>query len=327
MKVLVTGASGFLGSHIAEQLAMEGHQVRLLLRGTSSRRFLRGFAYEEAPGDVSQADSLPEAVAGVEAVVHAAGLVKARSEREFQAVNSDGTANLLIAIDRAAPALARFVYISSLAAHGPSPDGVPLPPEAPARPLTAYGRTKLAGEELTRASRLAGRAVVFRMPVIYGPRDPALLAFFRLARLRIAPLLMGGRNRISIVYVEDAARAVAQTLSAEAPVGGRVYSPEDGRVYSWRDLLAAVEDAIGSRAVRVGAPRWAFQAAALASESFALLTRRAVPLTREKVREMAQPAWVCSGESLQRELGWSARVQVPEGARLTAEWYRANGWL
>ena len=327
MKVLVTGASGFLGSHIGEQLAGAGHQVRLLLRPTSSRRFLSAFPYEEAPGDVTDPASLPPAVEGVDAVVHAAGLVKARNEAEFHSVNTQGTQNLLLAVKAAAPHLQRFVYISSLAAHGPSPDGAPRPVDAPPRPLTAYGRTKLAGENITRASSAGARSVIFRMPVIYGPRDAALLPFFRLARLRVAPLLLGGRNRISIVYVDDAARAVAAAATAEAAVAGKTYTPEDGAVYSWRDLLAAIEQAVGSRALRLSAPRWAFSLAALGSEAFGFVARRAVPLTREKVREMAQSHWVCSHETLCADLGWTPRVQVAEGAQLTAAWYRAHALL
>jgi nucleoside-diphosphate-sugar epimerase len=327
VKVLVTGASGFLGSHIAEQLAAAGHDVRVLVRQTSSRSFLAGFAHEIALGDVTDAASLPAAVAGVDAVVHAAALVKARNEAEFHAINTQGTQNLLLAVAQAAPDLKRFVYISSLAAHGPSPDGNPRPVDAQPMPLTAYGRTKLAGENLTRASRIGPRSVIFRMPAIYGPRDPALLPFFLLAKRRVAPLLMGGRNRISIIYAEDAAGAVVQALTAEANVAGKTYSPEDGEVYAWRDLLAAVEEAVGHKALRIPAPRWTFSLAALGSEAFGLLTRRAVSLTREKVREMAQASWVCSSADLQRDLGWEPTVEIREGATLTAGWYRANHWL
>ncbi len=255
MKVLVTGASGFLGSHVAEQLASEGHEVRLLLRRTSNRRFLTGFPFEEATGDVTRASSLPAAVAGMDAIVHSAGLVKARNEAEFHAVNGEGTANLLAAITQAAPTLKRFVHVSSLAAHGPSDDGAARPADARANPVSAYGRSKLAGERFVRESRIAARAVIFRPPVIYGPRDPALVPFFRLSRMRVAPLLIGGHNQISIVYVDDVARAIVQATTAEADISGKTYCPEDGRVHTWRDLLTAV-DASTPRAGRSPQPPW-----------------------------------------------------------------------
>jgi 2-alkyl-3-oxoalkanoate reductase len=327
VKVLVTGASGFLGSHVAEQLAQEGHAVRLLLRRTSSRRFLEGFHLEEATGDVTDSSSLPDAVADIDAVVHTAGLVKARNEEEFMRVNATGTAKLLAAVASANPTISRFVHISSLAAHGPSTDGTPRPADAPARPVSAYGRSKLAGERAVLESPMALRSVIFRPPVIYGPRDPALLPFFRLARLRLAPLLMGGHNRISIVYVTDIVDAIVQATTAEADVGGKIYSAEDGAVHTWRDLLVAVEAAVGRRALRMSAPRWAFSTAALASEAFGFATRRAVSLTRDKVREMAQRHWVCDSGALRRDLGWSSCIDIGEGARLTADWYRRERWM
>ncbi len=326
MKVLVTGASGFLGSHIAEQFAAAGHDVRLLLRRTSSREFLT-FSHEEAIGDVTDAASLGPAVEGVDAVVHPAGLIRARSEEEFRAVNDDGTRLLLKAIEERAPGLRRFIYVSSMSAHGPSPDGQPRPAEAEPKPLSAYGRSKLGGEAATRESALADRSVVFRMPVIYGPRDPALLPFFKAVRYRIAPLLRGGRNRLSIVYASDAAKAVVDATTAEANVAGRTYSPEDGAVYAWRDLLSAIEKASGRRALMLPVPLFGYQAAAFASEMFGRLAGRAQVFDRDKVREMRRRAWVCSAAALTADLGWQPSVQIAEGARLTHDWYREAGWL
>jgi len=296
------------------------------LRETSSRQFLT-FPHEVAIGDVTDPSSLRPAVEGVEAVVHPAGLIKARSEIEFQAVNEEGTSNLLEAIEERAPDLRRFVYISSLSAHGPSPGGEPRPTDARPKPVSAYGRSKLGGETATRASTLAGRSVIFRMPVIYGPRDPALLPFFKAVRYRIAPLLWGGRNRLSIIYASDAASAVVAATTAEADVGGQTYCPEDGAVYSWRDLLLAIENASSRKALMVPVPLIAYQAAGLGSEMFGRITGQAQVFDRDKVREMRRRAWVCSSGSLRDDLGWRASVQIEEGARLAHQWYREAGWL
>ncbi len=326
MKVLVTGASGFLGSHIAEQFAAAGHEVRLLLRRTSNREFLN-FSHEEVIGDVTDTTSLRPAVEDVDAVVHPAGLIKARDEAEFFAVNDEGTSNLLAAIEERTPRLRRFIYVSSMSAHGPSPGGRPRAASAEPKPVSAYGRSKLGGERATRASAVAGRSVIFRMPVIYGPRDPALLPFFKAVRYRIAPLLRGGRNRLSIVYASDAAKAVVEATTAEANVDGRTYSPEDGAVYAWRDLLSAIESASGRRALLLSVPLVGYQAAGFASELFGRVLGRAQVFDRDKVREMRRRAWVCSSGALREDLGWRPSVQIEEGARLTHNWYREAGWL
>jgi nucleoside-diphosphate-sugar epimerase len=259
--------------------------------------------------------------------VHAAGLIKARNEAELASVNAHGTTNILRAVAGNNPGLKRFVHISSIAAHGSSPDGRPRPPDAEPKPVTAYGRSKLAGEIAVRNSPLAARAVIFRPPAIYGPRDPALLPFFQLSKWRIAPLLEGGNHRTCMIYGPDCANAVLLAGTAEADIGGRVYYPEDGAVYTWRDMLAAIEDATGKKMLMVPTPRFAYEAAALGSELFGKIRRRAVIFDREKVREMSQNAWVCDAQSLRDDLGWRPKVLAREGAKLTYEWYRANKWL
>jgi len=260
-------------------------------------------------------------------IVNCAGYTQVdRAESEpdaAQRVNAVGPANLARAAREAG---ARLLHISTDYVF----DGRATRPyreDDPVGPLNVYGRSKLAGEEAVRASGLASRAVIFRPPVIYGPRDPALVPFFRLVRLRVAPLLMGGHNRISIVYGDDAARAICLATTAEADVGGKIFSPEDGRVHTWRDLVAAIEEAVGKRALHVSVPRWAFSAGALASEAFGFAAHRAVSLTRDKVHEMAQRYWVCASEDLSRVLGWIPSIDIREGAKLTADWYLRQRWI
>ena len=180
MRVLVTGASGFLGSHIAEQLSKEGHTVRALVRKSSNRRFLETLpGVEFAEGSVEDAAKVDLAAKGVDAIVHSAGLVKARNKDEFHATNVVGTTNLLAAGKAQGKKLKRFVFVSSLAAVGPSPDGRPVDGEREPNPVTHYGRSKLEAERAVRAAKGELPVTVIRPPLIYGPRDNESFAFFQ----------------------------------------------------------------------------------------------------------------------------------------------------
>ena len=328
MRVLVTGASGFLGSHIAEQLARQGHSVVALVRRTSSTRFLSSLpGLELATGAVEDAASVRAAMQHVDAVVHSAGLVKARTDAEFFDVNVEGTRTLLDAAKSVAPRLRRFVFVSSLAVAGPSHDGRPVARDAAPRPVTCYGRSKLAAERLVIEAKDELPVVVIRPPMIYGPRDNESFAFFQSVSRRFLPYLGDGRNTLSIIYAADAADACIRAIDADVP-SGQTYFVDDGEVYVWLDMLAELERAIGKRAlVRFGLPFPVIRGAALVSEGMGRLTGKPVMLTRDKLNELAAPHWVCDSTDTRRDLGWAPRVKWAEGARLAAAWYRDHGWL
>ena len=321
MIVAVTGASGFVGSAIAAELITRGHQVRLLLRPTSRQRFLPESGWAPVAGDVTQAKSLPLLLDGADAVVHAAGLVKARRRAEFNAVNAAGTANVLAAATAAG--VSRLVYISSLAAHGPANGGTPRPLDAPPAPVSDYGRSKALGEATVQGSPLAAQSTILRLPVVYGPQDLALLPFFRLVKWRIAPLLWGGRNVVSVIYVDDAARAAADLASPNAPGAGQTYTADDGGRYQWRDLLSHIETAVGRKALLLPMPLPAYQTAAALSQTYGQLTGHPPPLSPDKVAEMRQKYWICSNQAIEKDLPWRPQVPLAQGAKQAAEWYRS----
>jgi 2-alkyl-3-oxoalkanoate reductase len=327
MRVLLTGGSGFLGSFTAEQLAAGGHVVRALVRPRSDKRVLEKLpGVEFAPGAVEDRASLGAAVKGVDAIVHVAGIVKARRPEDFFLVNAQGTRNLLDAA--VARGVGRFVYVSSLSAVGPSVDGSPVRDDADPRPVTHYGRSKLEAERAVLAAKDELHVTVLRPPLIYGPRDRETLAFFTSIRNGVLPMTGDGRNTLSVVYVEDCAAAIVRALEAKDAPSGRAYFVEDGAVYVWRDALAEIEAALGRRAfVRFGMPVGVVKMAAAATQLWGKVTNTAQMLTLDKVNELTQPHWVCSGAGARRELGWEPRVRWAQGVQETVKWYRAEGWL
>ena len=185
MKALVTGATGFVGSHLAEALRRRGDEVTALVRSPAKAAALGPLGVRVLPGGLDDPDSLARAAEGQDVVFHVAGLVAARDEAEFLRVNRDGTAGLVAAAARAR--VGRFVYVSSMAAGGPADRGRPLTGTEPPNPVTAYGRSKLAGETAVKAGSLPW--VIMRPPTVYGPRDREVLKVFRMARWGVAPVL------------------------------------------------------------------------------------------------------------------------------------------
>ncbi len=327
MKVLVTGASGFLGSHIAEQLKKEGHQVRALVRKSSKRDFLERLGNVElAYGSIEEAEKVAEAVKGVDAIIHSAGLVKARSRAEFRQTNVDGTRNLVEAAKAHAPNLRRFVFVSSLTVAGPSHDGKPLEGDGTG-PLTDYGRSKLDAERIVLAAKDAIPVTVLRPAVIYGPRDQETLVFFKSVKTGVLPTVGKGDTTMSMVFGSDCAAACVNALTADVP-SGSVYFVDDGEPYPFRTLIEGIEAALGKKAfLRFNIPMPVIWLAAVSSELYGKVSNKAVMLNRDKINEIRQPHWVCSSVRTRQDLHWEPRVNLRDGMAIAARWYQDNGWL
>ena len=313
-RVLVTGATGFVGSHVAQAFVEAGYEVRVGARASSNLRWISSVDTERVPLDVrGDPEDISRAVENVDVVVHAAGITRARRPQDYYPVNAGGTRKVAAAALRAG--VRRFVLISSLAARGP--DGRD-------HPESDYGRSKLEAEIHLRS--LSGRmeTVVLRPAAVYGPRDTDLLPLFRLARAGWLPVPSGAAP-LQPVYAEDAARAAL--AAAHAPVGFGPFPVAENRRYTWPDAAAGLEKALGRTVRVVRLPAGAFVLAGRGAE-WAAKPLSAVPILDERrARDLALNAWTCDVSGTGEALGWRAEVPLFEGLERTARWYGQVGWL
>jgi nucleoside-diphosphate-sugar epimerase len=317
VRILLTGGTGFVGGHAAAALAAAGHGVRALTRGRDDGGVLAAAGAEAVRGTLEDGASLRAAVAGTDAVVHGAGLIKALRPADYHEVNALGTLRLLEACAAAEPRPRRFVLVSSLAAGGPTPGG---------RPVSHYGASKLRAERIASAFADRMEVVVVRPPAVYGPRDRETLEFFRIAARGLRPRFAGRDLRLVMVHVEDLAAGLAAAAAAPGAAGGTfdLCHPEVLTLGGTMDLMAK---ALGKAGVALPLPRALVHGAAAVQEAVASITGRIPELSADKAREIGAPAWVADPSAAERALGWRARIAAAEGIPATAAWYRAKGWL
>jgi nucleoside-diphosphate-sugar epimerase len=322
MRALVTGATGFVGSHLAETLRRRGDEVTALARSPRKAEALEAMGVRVVAGDLDDPASLARAVEGQEVVFHVAGLVAARDEGEFLRCNRDGTARLVAAASAAG--VSRFVLVSSMAAGGPSAPGRPLTGAEPARPVTAYGRSKLAAEQVVTAATVPW--CIVRPPMVYGPRDREVLKVFRIARLGVAPVFGDGSQQLSAVHAADLANALV-AVAVAGPTAGRIYCACHPEVTTSAGFVHAVGNAMGRRLTVVPIPSGVGRTLLAVTEASARIARQTTILTRDKANEFFQLAWTGDPGPLTRDSGWRAAHDLRSGLADTYQWYRKAGWL
>ncbi|MGQ9678259.1 MAG: NAD-dependent epimerase/dehydratase family protein [bacterium] len=318
MRALVTGANGFIGSHLCEALIKRGYEVRGLVRKTSNLEWLTGLNLELVYGSLEDEVSLVHAVEGVDTVFHTAAVVRAKHRRDFVRVNSEGSARL--ARVSASAGVKRFVLFSSTAAVGPVRPGESLSNKEIPAPVSIYGRAKLEAERATLEYKEAMRLVILRFPAVYGPRDRDGLLMWRVFSRGVVPILGG---TFSLVYVEDAVRAAVYAAEGDCPSGSDFFV-SDGNCYNYQQLARVWEEVTKMKVVCFRVPRFlTFFAAGLNK----WLNREGTIFNLDKVRELCQACWVCTDNRTERLLGFKAEFDLRQGAEKTLRWYKEKGWL
>ena len=322
MRVLVTGATGFIGRHVVAELRERGAEVAALARPSSDTSGLDGI--EIALGDMTRPESLNGPIAGCDAVIHLAALLKAPWKPDFHSANAGGAANIAAAC-AAAPRPPTLVLVSSMAAAGPVPRGEVRTETMAELPVSRYGRAKLAAEQAVREHAAAVPITVFRPPMVFGEHDRGSLPLFVAAARGLVVSPTRAPFEITAVHARDLAVALVDAIDAgerigEAPGSGIYFAPGTGPL-TMIELGRAIGEAIGRRVLALRLPRQVTYAVSGLAELRGRLLDRPSLLSLDKYREAVGGAWVCSGDKLREQLGW-APADLAGRLEQTVAWYR-----
>ena len=338
-KILITGASGFIGSFIVEEALRQGLETWAAVRKSSSKAFLQDERIHFIELNLSSEEALKEQLQGhaFDYVVHAAGVTKCLHKEDFRRINTEGTMNLVRAIMELKMPLKRFVYISSLSIMGAIREQQPyteIRESDEAKPNTAYGRSKLEAENWLDSLQFTVYSlqlkpfpyVILRPTGVYGPREKDYFMMFKSIQAHTDFAVGYQQQDITFVYVADVVQAVF--LAMEKGRTGRKYFLSDGEVYQSSTFSNLIRKELGnSWWIRITAPLWVLRIVTFCGEYIGRLTGKVTALNNDKYNIMRQRNWRCDITPAQQELGYEPTVKLQEGVQRCVRWYKDNGWL
>jgi nucleoside-diphosphate-sugar epimerase len=326
MRALVTGGTGFIGIHLIAELAARGWPVRCLVRETSDRRPLAPYEVEYVVGSLSNRDTLQHAVQDVTHLFHLAGVTKARVMADYDRINHGGTQALLEACLKSYPTLQAFVYISSIAASGPSVSGQPVTETQIPQPVGPYGLSKLGAEKAVLATRDQLPVIVLRPSAIYGPHDKDFLPLFRAVKRGWLPVIGRETLHVDVCFVKDLVHGMLAAATCPDALGGTFFL--GGATHTWREIGDEIARQFGRPAPRdLRLPRRLVLTAATFAEGWAQMTGRPGGLNRQSLIERLQPYWVFDSSKARQVFGYQPQVALPQGLAHTLQWYRERGQI
>ena len=330
MRILITGASGFIGSFIVEEALRRGFETWAAVRKSSSKAFLQDERIHFIELDFSSETQLTQQLTGLQFdyIVHAAGVTKCLDKADFHRINTEGTQHLVHVLKALQMRVERFVYISSLSIMGAIREQQPyteIRESDKAQPNTAYGRSKLEAEQwLATLEDLP--YVVLRPTGVYGPRERDYFMMAKSIKAHTDFAVGYKQQDITFVYVTDVVQAVF--LALEKGVTGRKYFLTDGEVYQSSTFSDLIRKELGNPWwIRITAPLWVLKMVCMAGEYYSKYSGKVTALNNDKYNIMRQRNWRCDIEPARKELGYDPKVKLEEGVRRSIQWYKDNKWL
>lgn len=323
---VVTGANGFVGSHLVDYLIEKGDEVHCLVRKSSNLRWLEGKNVTIHDSGLFDLEGLKKVLSNIDYLYHVAGVVKAKKEEGYFKGNVETTKNLLNTVMEVAPNIKRVLVVSSLTACGPSKLNTPVTEDTPPHPITTYGRSKVAQEELVKTYMDKIPITIVRPPAIFGERDTEIYLFFKTYQKGLMSLIGFNKKELSLIYVKDLVNGMYLAATNET-AEGEIYFISSTEFYTWPQIGKVLQKIMNKKAFTLRLPHSLVYSIAAVAQFFSMFSSKAATFNLEKARDFVQEAWTCDTAKAERDLGYKQNYTLEESLKRTIDWYRAENWL
>ncbi len=323
---VVTGATGFVGSHLVDQLLQKNYKVRCITRKSSSLKWLGGKNVEIFNCGLMDKPGLRKAFEKAEYIFHVAGVVKSKTSEGYFEGNVDTTKILLETAEEFKNFIKRFLVISSQTAAGPSLNGKPVSENETPHPITTYGRSKLAEEELAKTYMNKFPVTICRAPAVYGERDTEILIFFKTFNKGLMTTIGSDIKKISLIHVDDLVRGFILAAESEK-AKNEIYFISSEKFYTWEEIGEVTSKVLNKKPLKVKVPHSVVYTIAAVAQFFAMFSNKPATLNIEKARDITQTYWICDTSKAVRDFGYHQNISIEEGIKRTCEWYKSMSWL
>ncbi|MBO8130441.1 MAG: NAD(P)-dependent oxidoreductase [Candidatus Marinimicrobia bacterium] len=325
MKILVTGATGFIGRNLVRKLLQKNYYVRCLIRNTSIKPSEFIGKVQWIVGNLSDYTTLIPAIEGIDVVIHLAGVIEANKKSDYFKVNYYGMVNLLEAIKKSGRRGIKFLYVSSLASAGPSNNNSPKKEDSINSPVSNYGRSKLAGEIALLKECDYVNAVIVRPAIVYGPGDKETFSFFKYVKNHLRPVIGFKERYFSLIYLEDLVKLIIQLMERNIE-SCEIFFASDGKIYTASQLLKQVSKIMNKWTIPIPVPLFLLKFIAIVNTIFSFISGKVPIINIDKYYEIREQYWMCSADKI-FSLGFKPSYDLERGLRETYNWYINNGWL
>jgi dihydroflavonol-4-reductase len=323
---VVTGANGFVGSHLVDLLLSKNFIVRCIIRKTSNIRWLREKNVEIFDCGLLDKNGLREAFLNADYIFHVAGVVKSKKPEGYFNGNVEITRNLLDVALEFKNSVKKILIVSSQTATGPTLNGSPVDEETLCHPITTYGRSKLAEEELAKTYMKELPITICRAPAVFGERDTEILIYFKTFNSGLMTKIGFDKKQLSIIHAIDLVNGFYLAAVSEKSTG-QIYFISSEKYYTWDNIANITSRILNKKPLTIKIPHWVVFFIASIAQFFALFSKKPATLNIEKAKDITRKEWTCDTGKAIRDLGYHQNISLEEGIKRTCDWYKEMKWI